>query len=209
MSALERLSRFSLLLISLLFLILGLFAGLMHLGWNWTRVQPMLALDHGPLMICGFLGTLISLERAIALGRRWGYGAPLMAGVGTLGFLTGVSVKSAMFLIALGSSVLVFIFVAVLLMQPAFHTATMGLGAVAWLVGNILWFVGIAVPQMAQVDRLSRSHDCRGSLGAWTVGRTSVAPRRRRGPPRRRTNRRIGISGNQPRRCHPAPRDTL
>ena len=149
MSALERLSRFSLLLISLLFLILGLLAGLMRLGWNRSWVQPILAPDHGPLMICGFLGTLISLERAIALGRRWGYGAPLIAGVGTLGFLTGVSVKSAMLLIALGSLVLVFIFVAVFLIQPAFHTATMGLGAVAWLIGNILWFVGIAVPQMA------------------------------------------------------------
>jgi len=144
----QRVLRLSLLLISLLFLILGLLAGLMRLGWNPSWAQPRLAPDHGPLMICGFLGTLISLERAIALGRRWGYAAPLMAGVGTLGFVTGVSVEAAMFLIALASLVLVFIFVAVLLMQPALHSATMGLGAIAWLVGNILWFVGITIPQM-------------------------------------------------------------
>jgi hypothetical protein len=148
MSALERVLRLSLLLIALVFLILGLSAGLMRLGWIPSWTQPKLVPDHGPLMICGFLGTLVSLERAIALGRRWGYAAPLMVGVGTLGFVTGVSVESAMFLIALGSLALVFIFVAVLLMQPALHSATMGLGAVAWLVGNILWFVRIPIPPM-------------------------------------------------------------
>ena len=144
----QRILRFFLLLISLLFLIVGLLAGLMRLGWNPPWAQPRVATDHGPLMICGFLGTLISLERAIALGRRWAYAAPLMVGVGTLGLVTGFSVKSAMFLIALASLALVFIFFVVLLMQPALHSTTMGLGAIAWLVGNILWFVGITIPQM-------------------------------------------------------------
>ena len=34
---------------------------------------------HGPLMVCGFLGAVIGLERAAALGRLWAYAAPLAA----------------------------------------------------------------------------------------------------------------------------------
>ena len=40
-----------------------------------------LAGSHGLLMTFGFLGTLIALERAVALGRPWGYAAPLASGL--------------------------------------------------------------------------------------------------------------------------------
>lgn len=148
MAALNRLPRLLLLLAALFFLILGLFAGLMRLGWNWPLARPMVAVNHGPLMICGFLGTLISLERAVALGRSWGYAAPAIVGVGTLGLVAGISAKSAMLLIMFGSLVLVFIFIAVLLRQPALYTATMSLGAGAWLAGNVLLLTGITIPRM-------------------------------------------------------------
>jgi hypothetical protein len=36
-----------------------------------------LYIGHGPLMVCGFLGTLISLERAVALD-AWSYAAPAL-----------------------------------------------------------------------------------------------------------------------------------
>jgi hypothetical protein len=48
-------------------LIGALWGGLLRLGWAWPTPQPSLALLHGPLMVCGFLGTLIGLERAVAL----------------------------------------------------------------------------------------------------------------------------------------------
>jgi len=37
---------------------------------------------HGALMASAFFGTLISLERAVALGRLWAYAAPLACGAG-------------------------------------------------------------------------------------------------------------------------------
>lgn len=40
--------------------------GLIRLGWQLPALTPSLALAHGPLMISGFLGTLITLERAVA-----------------------------------------------------------------------------------------------------------------------------------------------
>ena len=45
---------------------------------------------HGPLMVVGFLGTLIGLERAVALGRLWPYGIPMLSGVSALSALVGL-----------------------------------------------------------------------------------------------------------------------
>jgi len=51
----------------------GAWLGLVRLGWNLPLPWQDQLIAHGPLMVCGFLGTLISLERAVALGSRWGY----------------------------------------------------------------------------------------------------------------------------------------
>ena len=60
--------RLPLLALSILALLAGLWAGLLRLGWSLPPIQPGLYVAHGPLMVCGFLGTLISIERAVALG---------------------------------------------------------------------------------------------------------------------------------------------
>ena len=149
MAKLDRLPRFLLLVASVACLTLGLLAGIQRLGWQWGFVEPALAVSHGPLMICGFLGTLISLERAVALGLWQGYAAPLLTAAGTVGLIAGTLIRPSLFVIALGSLVLVFLFIAVLLRQFAFHTVVMSLGAGAWLAGNAMWFVGAGIPQIA------------------------------------------------------------
>lgn len=149
MVRLNHLARFPLLFASLLFLLLALWAGLIRLGWNWAWLQSRLVLDHGPLMVCGFLGTLICLERAVALGRWWGYIAPTLAGLGSLTLTAGLPPRPGKLLIVLGGVGLVGIFIFVIRKQPALFTVTMGLGAGAWLAGNVLWFAGVAIPQMA------------------------------------------------------------
>ena len=144
----SHIARFSLLFVSLLLLLLALWAGLIRLGWSWAWLQSALTLDHGPLMICGFLGTLICLERAVALGRWWGYVAPILAGLGSLTLTVGLPPRPGKLLIVLGGVGLVGVFVFVIRKQPALFTVTMGLGAGAWLAGNVLWFAGVAIPQM-------------------------------------------------------------
>jgi hypothetical protein len=42
----------------------GVAGGLMRLGWSFPLTAAEIAALHGPLMISGFLGTVISLERA-------------------------------------------------------------------------------------------------------------------------------------------------
>jgi hypothetical protein len=60
-------------------LLAGLAGGLMRLGWP----LPAGALaDHGAVMVGGVFGTLIALERAVALQRAAGLLAPLAAGLG-------------------------------------------------------------------------------------------------------------------------------
>jgi hypothetical protein len=93
-------------------------------------------------MISGFLGTLISLERAVALGRRWAYAAPLLSGLGGLSLIAGFPGPVAQVLIMAGSLGLVVIFMVIIRLRPALYTLTMGLGAVCWMLGNLLWFLG-------------------------------------------------------------------
>jgi hypothetical protein len=88
--------RFPLLAIAMTALLAGLWAGLLRLGWDWPRLRPGLPLAHGPLMVSGFLGTLITLERAVALGRRWTYLAPLLTGAGTLALMAGIGGSGAL-----------------------------------------------------------------------------------------------------------------
>jgi hypothetical protein len=48
----------------------GLYAGLLLLGFGLPTPRPALADVHGPVMVLGFVGTLIALERAVAPGCR-------------------------------------------------------------------------------------------------------------------------------------------
>lgn len=62
-------ARLPLLALSMVALLAAPCAGLLRLGWTLPAIQPGLYIGHRSTMVCGFLGTLISLERAVALGR--------------------------------------------------------------------------------------------------------------------------------------------
>ncbi|MBI3779765.1 MAG: hypothetical protein HY278_01705 [candidate division NC10 bacterium] len=137
--------RFPLMALGMVGLLAAMWGGLLRLGWNWPIIRPTLAAAHGPLMISGFLGTLISLERAVALGQSWTYGAPLLTGLGTLALIAGVPGLVGPLLMVLGSLGLVAIFFQIVRSQPAIFTVVIGLGALAWLVGNSLWLAGYPI----------------------------------------------------------------
>lgn len=101
---------------------------------------------HGPLMVSAFFGTLISLERAAALGRAWAYAAPLCAGLAGLLLALGLP-REGFALMALAAAVLFAAAVAGWRREPGFGTATPAGGALAWLVGNLSLLAGFpAVP---------------------------------------------------------------
>lgn len=65
-------------------LLAGMDAALTLAGLPAPAGSTRLALLHGPLMVLGFLGTVISLERAVALRRAWGLLAPGLIGLGAI-----------------------------------------------------------------------------------------------------------------------------
>src|SRR5699024_5149696 len=65
-------------------LLVGMDAGLTLAGVPAPIASPRLADLHGTLMVLGFLGTVISLERATALRAGWGFLAPALTGAGAL-----------------------------------------------------------------------------------------------------------------------------
>lgn len=136
--------RFPLIAMGMVALLAAMWAGLVRLGWGWPPLQPALPIAHGPLMISGFLGTVIGVERAVALsamspGRLWTYSAPLLAGLGGLSLIVGLPQPVGALLVNLGSLGLVVIFGLILRLQMTLFTLTMATGALLWLIGNGLW----------------------------------------------------------------------
>lgn len=144
----KTLLRLPLLAFGMVALLTGLWAGLFRLGWDLPALRPNLPSNHGPLMVSGFLGTLISLERAVALGQRWTYAAPLLTGLGALALLVESPSPFSQVLMTMGSLGFVVLFASLMRSQPTLFTATMGSGALAWLVGNGLWLVGWPISQI-------------------------------------------------------------
>lgn len=134
--------RFPLMALGMFALLAAMLGGLFRLDWDWLIMPSALSDVHGPLMISGFLGTLIGLERTVAIGKWWTAVGPLCTGVGALILIVDVPGVAGPALITLGSLVLVITFVHLICDQPALFTMTMGLGALAWLVGNSLWLSG-------------------------------------------------------------------
>jgi hypothetical protein len=120
----------------------GLWEGLFYLGLPVPAGGATLSQDHGELMVLGFLGTLIALERAVALGGTWGYLAPVAAGAGGLAIVIGAPGEVGEVLIGGGGAVLAAIFVAVHRIQPSLHNVVLASAAVCWVVAAGLWMAG-------------------------------------------------------------------
>ncbi|HAM73051.1 MAG TPA: hypothetical protein DCM86_15540 [Verrucomicrobiales bacterium] len=144
------LARAPLLLLGMVSLVAGVWGGL-------ARLQVPVPLPngdarwltfHGPLMVCGFLGTVIGLERAVGLPQRWVFGAPLLTALGSLALLGGAPWRPAAGAITSGSALLVCAAVQVVRMRNELFTLTMASGAGLWLVGNILWLLDLPLPQV-------------------------------------------------------------
>ena len=127
-------------------MLIAMWAGLVRLGWTWPVPQPDWIVHHGPLMVCGFLGTVIGVERAVALGRRWTFIGPMLTAAGTALLLLGTRGAWGPMLITAGSVHLLFVFAAIARIHAAPYTAVMAGGALLWAIGNALWLSGRPVP---------------------------------------------------------------
>jgi hypothetical protein len=132
-------------ILSILALLFALWAGLLRLGWALPAFDN-LALMHGPLMVSGFLGVLIPLERAVAIRQKWMFAVPLISGLGWISLLFAPSL--GVILLTFGSFGALGILAVMVRREPHIHTVTMALGTLAWVVGNVLWMGGMPIFQV-------------------------------------------------------------
>lgn len=134
--------RFPLLILGILALVGGTLGGLIRIGWSLPAPGTAAALAHGPLMIGAFFGTVIGIERAVALAARWAYLGPLVTGSGGFVLLIGPDPLPGAMLLTGGSLMLVVVCIGIWQRQATLPTLTPALGAVGWAAGNALWLAG-------------------------------------------------------------------
>ena len=139
--------RAPLLVLAFVGLVVGVGAGLARLGWSVPAVAASAAALHAPLMIGAFFGVVISLERAVAIRRRWAYLGPLAAGLGGIAAVAGMATTAPWLLLA-GSVVLLAATIDIFRRQRALFTFTLVIGAACWAVGNGFWAAGWPVRDM-------------------------------------------------------------
>lgn len=119
----------------------GMWGGLGLLGAEVPPPPVSFAAQHGPLMALGFLGTLISLERAVALALPWGYAAPALSALGAITVASGFDQPGRVLLTSAGGW-LVAVYLVLLHRRLCRETAVEAAGALAWYVGGLLWLRG-------------------------------------------------------------------
>lgn len=123
-------------------LLAALDAGLFRIGWPFPLPQADLPLAHGPLMVCGFLGTLIGLEKAVALGKTWAYMGVAATAAGGVGLVVATQATIPRLLVFAGSLGLVSVSATFLARHRTDANACILAGAVVWSVGNALFLLG-------------------------------------------------------------------
>ena len=130
-------------------LLAGLDAALMLLGLPAPVRVDRLPEVHGMLMVLGFVGTVIALERAVALRRALGFLAPALLGLGAIAMLSPAPLVVGRSLLATGAVALVVLYVPLWRRQRDDAVLVQALGAVLALGSAVLWLGGAAVPALA------------------------------------------------------------
>lgn len=168
-------------------LICGLNAALLLLGvWAPFSKPVSLGAMHGSLMVFGFLGTLISLERAQALAEKrriWPYLAPFLLGFGAILLAFSplfpaslVAAAIARILIAEGAFAFLAVCIGLYLRAPHMLLAAQILSSVAFAAASLLVFVASfenIVPLLSAYILITIGAE-RAELAQLTMGKRAI-----------------------------------
>lgn len=129
--------------LAMLCLLTGLWSGLSRIGWD-IYILPVTA-HHGAIMVGGFLGTLISLEKIIPLKKKGFYIIPIFSAISVLFFFLNKPFISIILLI-LSSAGLAIVFLYYLRSERTLIYILMFLGALSWLTGNVMLLTKLFYP---------------------------------------------------------------
>jgi hypothetical protein len=141
--------RLGFLLLGGIALLAGLDGALLLLGLAAPVDSARLSAVHGPLMVFGFVGTVVVLERAVAVRRGWAYLAPALLGVGGIALISPLPVVAGQVALVAGSALLLVIYAEIWRKQASVSTAVQVVGALLGLMATALWLRGIGIPQLA------------------------------------------------------------
>jgi hypothetical protein len=127
-------ARVPLLVLGFVCLVAGTAGGLARLAGGAPAPAQGIAW-HGALMASAFFGTLIALERAVAIGRLWSYAAPAACGAGGIAILAGQAQAGFALLLA-GSALFSIASGWIFLRHRVLHTGLLALGALCLLGAN-------------------------------------------------------------------------
>jgi hypothetical protein len=130
-------------------LLAGLDAALMLLGLPAPVTVDRLPEVHGMLMVLGFVGTLIAVERAVALRQPTGFVAPALLGLGALALISPAPLVVGQGILTVGAAALVGLYVPLWRRQRDAAVLVQALAAVLALGAAVLWLGGTAVPLLA------------------------------------------------------------
>ncbi|WP_197089735.1 hypothetical protein [Mycobacterium nebraskense] len=129
-------------------LLAGLDAALALLGLPAPITTTRLAEVHGVLLVLGFVGTVVALERAVAARRWWAYLAPVFLGAGAV-LLVGPAPRNlGGALLLAGSATLVAVYVPLWRRSADVAVLVQVAGAVLATGAALLWLGGVPVPNL-------------------------------------------------------------
>jgi hypothetical protein len=126
----------------------GLDAALVLIGVPAPITTDRLPDVHGMVMALGFVGTLVCLERAVALARPLGYLAPALLGVGSVLLLAPLPLSVGRTALVLGMLGMCGLYVPLWRRQRDDAVLVQALGAVLGLGAASMWLGGLAVAPM-------------------------------------------------------------
>lgn len=130
-------------------LLAGLDAALILVGLPAPVTTARLPETHGMLLVLGFVGTLISLERATALKRWYGYAAPALLGVGGVLLITDpVPLIVAKSFLAAGAAALTALYIPLWRRRYDAQLLVQMLAAGFALAAAILWLGNVTFAQL-------------------------------------------------------------
>ena len=130
-------------------LLAGLDAALLLLGLPAPVTTARLPQVHGMLLVLGFVGTLIALERATALRRWYGFAAPGLLGAGGIALITTpLPLVIGQSLLVAGAAALTAVYLPLWRRQHDDAVLTQLLAAFLAVPGAILWLAGAGMDRV-------------------------------------------------------------
>ena len=127
-------------------LLAGLDAALMLLGLPAPVTADRLPDVHGMLLVLGFVGTVVALERAVALRHPAGFAAPAALGLGGLLLISPAPLVAGRVALCLGALAMVGVYVPLWRRQRDDAVLVQAFGAVLAAGAALLWLAGVGVP---------------------------------------------------------------